>query len=178
MTEAAPSAISSYITMESTNSLAHVPPEQLCAFVQHANAVLGNSKETRTAESVVLSHTPSATDASSAADNCPKISCETFTAQVTKFSGKDLCMSMAKWVEVNKREFEAYLPGIQEQLWLNAAYPLLTGEAKPAVGQLLFNTLEELYQYLLDAFLQTDFEMKVLQAINSESCSKMHPRES
>ncbi|KAJ2806395.1 hypothetical protein H4R20_001707 [Coemansia guatemalensis] len=176
MPEAAPSAVSSDITMESIDSLEHVPPEQLSAFVQRTNAVLGNSEETRAPDSVALSHTPSATDASSAANNHPKISCDTFTAQATKFSGEDLRMSAAKWVEVNKHEFAAYLPGIQEQMRLNAAYPLLTGEAKTAVGQLLFNTLEELYQYLLDAFPQTDFKMKVLQVINSRKLFKDMPK--
>ncbi|PIA12476.1 hypothetical protein COEREDRAFT_12774 [Coemansia reversa NRRL 1564] len=137
MTEAAPSAVSSDVTMESLDSLVHVPPEQLRAFVQRTNAVLGNPEETHAPESVVPSHAPSATNDSSAAENRPKISCETFTAQATKFSGEDLRMSAANWVEVNKREFAAYLPGVQEQMRLNAAYPLLTGEAKAAVGQLL-----------------------------------------
>ncbi|KAJ2805444.1 hypothetical protein H4R20_002091, partial [Coemansia guatemalensis] len=125
MPEAAPSAVSFDVTMESIDSLVHVPPEQLHAFVQCTNAVLGNSKETCTPDSIALSHTPSATDASSATKYCPKISCGTFTAQVTKFSGEDLHMSTAKWVEVNKREFAAYLPGIQEQMWLSTAYLLL-----------------------------------------------------
>ncbi|PIA12653.1 hypothetical protein COEREDRAFT_12437 [Coemansia reversa NRRL 1564] len=133
MTEAAPSAVSSDITMESVDSLVHIPPEQLRTFVQHVNAVLGNPKETHAPDSVVLSHAPSATNASSAANNRPKISCETFTAQATKFSGEDLRMSAANWVE-------------------------------------------ELYQYLLDAFPQADFELKVLQAINSGKLFKDAPK--
>ncbi|PIA12562.1 hypothetical protein COEREDRAFT_12598 [Coemansia reversa NRRL 1564] len=176
MTEATPSAVSSNVTMESVDSLVHVPPEQLHAFVQHANAVLGNPEETHAPESVVPSHAPSATNDSSATENRPKISCETFTAQTTKFSGEDLRISAANWVEVNKREFAAYLPGVQEQMWLNAAYPLLTGEAMAAVGQLLFNTLEELYRYLLDAFPQADVELKVLQVINSGKLFKDAPK--
>ncbi|PIA13545.1 hypothetical protein COEREDRAFT_11302 [Coemansia reversa NRRL 1564] len=150
MTEVAPSAVSSDITMESVDSLVHVPPEQLRAFVQRANAVLGNPEETHAPDSVAPSHAPSATNASSATNNRPKISCETFMAQATKFSGEDLRMSVANWVEVNK--------------------------PKAAVGQLLFNTLEELYQYLLDAFPQADFELKVLQAINSGKLFKDAPK--
>ncbi|KAJ2607688.1 hypothetical protein H4S08_004740 [Coemansia sp. RSA 1365] len=176
MTEAAPSAVSSDITMESIDSLAHVSFEQCHAFVQCANAVLGNSKEIRAPDSVTLSHTPSATDASSAAKYCPKNSCKTFTAQATKFSGEDLHISVAKLVKVNKHEFAAYFPGVQEQMPLNAACPLLISEAKTAVGQLLFNTLEKLYQYLLDTFPQTDFKMKVLQVINSEKLFKDMPK--
>ncbi|PIA16164.1 hypothetical protein COEREDRAFT_8571 [Coemansia reversa NRRL 1564] len=152
MTRAAPSTISSDITMESLDSLEHIPPKQLCAFVQHANAALGDPAETHTLDSVVLSHSSSAASATLVTNSHPKIFCKTFTAQATKYSGEDLCMSAANWIEVNKYEFAAFLPGIQEQICLNMAYPFLMGKAKTTVGQLLFNTLGELYQYLLDVF--------------------------
>ncbi|PIA12754.1 hypothetical protein COEREDRAFT_12249 [Coemansia reversa NRRL 1564] len=118
MTRAAPSTISSDITMESLDSLEHIPPEQLYAFVQHANAALGDPAETHALDSVILNHSLSAASATSVTNSHPKISCKTFTAQATKYSGEDLWISIANWVEVNKRKFAAYLPGCEDD-WLH-----------------------------------------------------------
>ncbi|PIA16166.1 DNA/RNA polymerase [Coemansia reversa NRRL 1564] len=96
-----------------------------------------------------------------------KVSCETFTSQVTKFSVTDLRMSALSWIAINNREFDAYLPGAPESMRLNAVLPLLTGEVKNAMGQLLFSSLAELYDFLCNSFPQADYELRVQDTARS-----------
>ncbi|PIA13180.1 hypothetical protein COEREDRAFT_11677 [Coemansia reversa NRRL 1564] len=105
-----------------------------------------------------------------------KISCETFTSQVTKFSVTDLRMSALSWITINKREFDAYLPGAPEAMRLNAVLPLLTGEAKNATGQLLFSSLAKLYDFHCNSFPQADYVLRVQDAARSGKLFMQAPK--
>ncbi|PIA16008.1 hypothetical protein COEREDRAFT_8962 [Coemansia reversa NRRL 1564] len=88
----------------------------------------------------------------------------------------DLRMSALSWIAINKREFDAYLPGAPEAMRLNAVLPLLTGEAKNAMGQLLFSSLAELYNFLCDSFPQADYELRVQDVARSGKLFMQAPK--
>ncbi|PIA12591.1 hypothetical protein COEREDRAFT_12553 [Coemansia reversa NRRL 1564] len=85
-------------------------------------------------------------------------------------------MSTLSWIAINKREFDAYLPGALEAMRLNAVLPLLTSEAKNAAGQLLFSSLAKFYDFLCDSFPQADYELRVQDAARSGKLFMQAPK--
>ncbi|PIA14822.1 hypothetical protein COEREDRAFT_9897 [Coemansia reversa NRRL 1564] len=176
MPESNPSLPDSNINMEiNDNAYAAYTHDQLLGVLHQIVAVLPPDRIRE-----ILPASPAMPDAatSKAASNGMqgKISCETFTSQATKFSVTDLHMSALSWIAINKREFDAYLPGALEAMRLNAVLPLLTGEAKNATGQLLFSSLAELYDFLCDSFLQADYELRVQDAARSGKLFMQAPK--
>ncbi|KAJ2607158.1 hypothetical protein H4S08_004919 [Coemansia sp. RSA 1365] len=117
-----------------------------------------------------------ATSKPAAAEYHPRVSCETFSAQATKFSGTELYMLAVSWVKKNKCKFDVYLPGMPEQMRINAAYQLLMGDAKTIVRQHIFDTMSDFYTILSDTFLQSEYKAKLFEAICSGSIFKYAPK--
>ncbi|PIA17564.1 hypothetical protein COEREDRAFT_7528 [Coemansia reversa NRRL 1564] len=177
MPESNPSLPDSNINMEiNDNAYAAYTPDQLLGILCQIVDILPPPDRIRE----ILPASPAVPDAatSEAASNGMrgKILCETFTSQVTKFSATDLRMSALSWIAINKREFDAYLPGAPEAMRLNVVLPLLTGEAKNATGQLFFSSLAELYDFLCDSFPQADYKLRVQDVARSGKLFMQAPK--
>ncbi|KAJ2078462.1 hypothetical protein H4R24_004463, partial [Coemansia sp. RSA 988] len=175
--EATPSVVNSDVSMASSgNDFAGHLPNQLLEIIHQATAALLPAMRNDQVHNVPPIIPEQATSKPPMVEYHPRVSCDTFTAQATKFSGNELHMSAENWVKMNKHEFNAYLPGVPEQMHINAPYPLLTDDAKATVGQHLFDTMLKFYAFLCDTFPQSEYEAKVFEAIRSGKIFRNAPQ--
>ncbi|KAJ2794825.1 hypothetical protein H4R20_006095 [Coemansia guatemalensis] len=196
----APAETDSDVAMHSEHSLVDMTPEQLSDIFRRAGEALRDSALDQYAElaarinpitnaattagetaeveipavavSAKTDAAPESSTTASQASSVTKDGVTLFKEGGTKFDGEDIVWSARAWIATVTEECKAFLPNAPPIVQLKLVMQMLAGKAKLLVAKKRISTLDALFEVLLLAFPQHDYDRRILQVLNNGSAFK------